>query len=877
MSHQSKSPPKWMDRIVEFYCKPELLEDLQGDLYEYYERNVKKNRKRANFIYLLDVLKFCRLYTVRKPKIFKQMTFFNLIGNYSKTSIRSLRRNKLFSGINIIGLAISMSVGILMITFLSELLSYDKFHKNADRTYRILTTYNRIASENPYELASTSVFIGRKLQEGYSGLEKVLIIRGGFDQDLFSGENVISVEGLYSTREFFDVFSFNLLSGNAATALVDPNSLVITKRIAEKLFKDKDPVGEIVKSGEDSYTITGVMQDIPGNSHMQFEVLASFSTVENEERNQGNLAFFGWRNVWMNYVYLLLPPGQDTEAIQENLNQISQIENAKNERFSINLQLENLLDIVPGKNLSNQIGPTMPWDSVYQMGALMLIVLISACFNYTNLSIARSLRRAREVGVRKVVGASRGQVFTQFVFEAVLISIIALIFSYGIFLILKPHFLNLVLEGERISLNFEWMQGLYFLLFAIAIGFFAGVLPSVFLSKIKTISVLKDVSSMKLFKGLSLRRALIIFQFSISMALIIGSTISYRQYKYSLNFDLGFTTENVLNIPLQGNEPEILINELAELPEIRRSSQSSMVLSTGSSWSEHFKHQDPHDSAEVYINYVDNEYLNVHQYKLLAGSTFPYEVTSEESRFIVINELLSDRFNFDTPQYAIGKKLTSRLGGEVITLEIVGVVKDFQYGTVGEEQHASAFVQGRSDDFRFLNLVVQTDDVIATMGKLEAIWSKVDKVHPFDAEFYDDQIQGAYNDQAVLFKIFGFLAFLAISIASMGMLGMAVFTTETRIKEISIRKVMGASEKNLIYILSRSFMFMLLISAAIAVPGTYLFFDSVVFADYINRITIGPVELFSGVFLIFGLGIFTIGWQTLKAAKTNPAQMLRNE
>lgn len=866
-----------MDTIVEFYCRPELLEDLLGDLHEYYDRNRKKSRSKANLIFFIDVIKFFRLYTIRKPKIFRRMTFFNLIGNYSKTSIRSLSRNKLFSGINIIGLAIAMSVGILMITFLSELLSYDKFHKKADRTYRVLSTYKGIANDEPYELASTSVFIGRKLQEEYSGLEKVLIMRRGFEQDLYIGENAISVEGHYSTREFFDMFSFKLLSGNAATALVDPNSMVITKRIAEKLFGEQDPVGEIVQSGEESYTITGVIQDIPGNSHMQFEALVSFSTIENKQRNQENSTFFEWRSVWQNYVYLLLPSGQDAEAIQENLNQIAQVENAKNERFAIDHTLENLLDIVPGKDLSNQIGPTMPWTSIYQMGALMLIVIISACFNYTNLSIARSLRRAKEVGARKVVGATRGQVFTQFVFEAILISVIALIFSYGIFQLLKPHFLDLVLEDERISLDFQWVQGLYFILFAIAIGFIAGALPSLFLSKLKAISILRDASKVKLFKGLSLRRALVIFQFVISMALIIGSTISHKQYKYALNFDLGFTTENILNIPLQGNDSEILMAEISKLSEVSKLSRSNMVLSTGSIWTERVKYQDPLDSVLIYINYVDKNYVATHEFEFLAGDVFPFEVVDGDVNFIIIDELMRSRFNFETPESAIGEILTRRNNGEQEKLKIVGVVRDFQYHTIAGEKKPCGFIQGTSDQFEFLNLVVRTDDAIAMMDKLEGIWTQVDQLHPFEAVFYDDQIQEAYKDQAVLFKIFGFLAFLAISIASMGLLGMAVFTTETRIKEISIRKVMGASEKNLIYILSRGFMAMLLMAAAIAIPLSYLFFDSVVLADYINRISIGPIELLSGVVLVFGLGILTIGWQTWKAAKTNPAEMLRNE
>ena len=878
MAKHREIPPRWMNWLLELYCSKDLLEDLQGDLHEYYARNLTKSRLKADFIFFLDVIKFCRLYTIRKPKIIGQMTFFNLMGNYFKTSARSLARNKLFSAINIFGLAISMSIGILMITYISEMLSFDTFHTKGDRIYRVQSSYESVNYPEASNFASTSVFIGKKLEEDYGGFEKVLFLRRNFRADLQKGDNTIPVRGHYASEEFFDVFSFNLIAGNPSTALSEPNSLILTQKSAKKLFKDEEALGQIVVSDEDSYTITGIVEDLPKNSHIQFEALMSFITLENRYAGDENSTFFDWRSIWMNYVYLLLPEDQSPEVVNGYLTTIAEEENAKTDRYKIEHRVESLANLVPGEELSNNIGPSMTWTGIYQLGVLTLFVIISACFNYTNLSIARSLRRAKEVGVRKVVGAGRAQILIQFVFEAIIVALISVIISYGLFALIKPFFMELVLDGNNlITMEFQWVHIMYFIVFAACIGIIAGILPSIVLAKLKAISVFRDASTVKLMKGLNLRKVLIVLQFTMSIFLIIGSTIAYRQYKFALNFDMGFTTENVLNVALQGNDSKLLMTEIAKLPEVSKASRAGMIPNTGEIWAEEIKYKDPLDSANVFVNFIDKNYFSTHEFTFLAGGTFPYDQEEGEAQFVVVDELFLKRFNMHDPQEAIGEVITVERRRGDLSLEIVGVVKEFQYTKIHSESEPVAMIQGTPEDYMHLNLVVKSTDMVAFMDKLESIWSDVDKVHPFEAEFYDELIQEAYNDQAALFKLFGFLAFLAISIASMGLLGMAVFTTETRRKEISVRKVLGASKNNLMFILSKGFVLMLLVSAGIAMPLSYLFFTEMVMADFVNRITIGPIELLSGVLIVFTIGILTIGWQTGKAAMTNPADMLRDE
>ncbi len=874
-----KQPPKIADRFLRFYCRKDKLEDLQGDLYEFYERNNEKNgEKWADFIYWIDVLKFLRLYTVKKPKINRSMNTLQLFQNYFKTSIRSIARNRLFSGINIVGLSISMSVGVIMILYLGELLSYDTFHEKKSRIYRVINTFQAINDDEPGLYASTSVLAGKKIREQIPGVEKVLLMRRNFNEDLSKGDRVISVSGLYASEEFFDVFSFSVLHGNPREALVDPNALVLTRTVANKLFDQENAVGQIVQGVKRTFTVSAVVADPPSNSHINFEALTSFATIENEKKKEGNDYFFSWRSMWQNYVYLLLPEGQDPAGIEESMASIAKSENSKSDRYWITLSLEPLSEIVPGKDLSNQLGPSVTWDMIYALGALTLIVILSACFNYTNLSIARSLRRSKEVGVRKIVGATRGQVFVQFLFEAAIIASFALIIGFGFALLLRPHFIQIIVEGGNASLPVSWEYVFYFLLFATFIGVLAGGLPSAFLSKLEAISILRDSSKIRLFKGVNLRRVLIVFQFTLSMGFIIGTTISYRQYQYSLNFDLGFATESILNLRLQGNDVELVRNELEKLSGVNNMSSSGMVMGVGEVWTDRFKYQDPLDSFEVFVNYVDKEFLNVHDIQLTAGSNFAYNLKKDDkSQHLVVDQKFAKRIGYDNPADAVGEVvIISRRSGQT-KLEIVGVTEDFYYAKIEAKQRPTAFILGEPTDFTFMNLAIQTTDILSLMDRLDQTWRSVDKVHPLRAQFYDDRIDDAYSSYATTFKMLGFLAVLAVSIASLGLLGMAVFTTESRLKEISVRKVLGATEQSLVYLLSRGFLYMLLLSALLALPLTYLFFTGVVFEGQENRINIGPLELLPGVLGILVLGAITIGWQVINASRTNPAETLRSE
>ncbi|MEI9919848.1 MAG: ABC transporter permease [Bacteroidota bacterium] len=867
------NPPRWAQRFVEWYCKPGLAEDLLGDLNEYFERNVEQlGPRRAKIIYVIDAIKFLRPYTVRSIKFINLLVNWIMIGSYIKTSGRNVMRNKLFSAINIVGLAISMSVGLLLIAFLVDLKSYDKFHENGSRIYRItnLPTFNK---EHSSKFASTSIKTGKLIADKVSGVEDVATVRSNFGGDAKIDDKVIPISGIWADPAFLRIFTFPLVEGNAATALKDPFSIVLTETASKKFFGDEDAIGKIITLDTVQYHITGVMKDVPFYSHVRFESLCSLSTFELQKKD--DQSFSKWTNMWQNYVYILIPENANLHSLQAQLDAVAEEENKADENTVIQLALLPLHDIVLGEDLSNTIGAAMPSIVIWIIGGLAMIVILSACFNYTNLSIARSFRRFKEVGLRKVIGAGKGQVRQQFLTEAVIISLTALVISFGMFLVLRPQFVNMAPElADMVKLEITLPMVAAFITFSILVGVLAGFLPSLFFSKVSIINALRDASSVKVFRRVSFRRALVVVQYTLTLMFITATFIGYTQYKSFLSFDLGFSTENILNLRLQGNKPEVVMKGLNELPEVTGISKSEMVTSVGTFYGGHMKYKDTKDSAMVWYNSIDENYIPLHGHKLIAGTNFiSRPTTADATSEVIVNEQLLKRFHLADANKSLGEEVI--LDGK--KLKIVGVMKDYHYGKVDSPIDPVIFTYLTGGESGYLNIKIQSADPVATMAKIESIWKSIDKVHPFQAGFYDEAIEKAYSEFSAMIKIIGFLSFLAISIASMGLFGMVVFTTETRLKEISIRKVLGASSGNLIYLLSRNFMLLLGLSAAIAIPATYFFFDTVVLTNFPFHDPIGVTELFAGLLGVLVIACLMIGSQTLKAARSNPAEILKSE
>ncbi len=868
MSETEISPPKFYNKIFEWFCNQDLYFELQGDLLEEFEVNYhQKGIKTANRIYKKEVLKMLRPSVVKKVKTQGQLNNTAMFRNYTLVAFRNLSRNKLFSAINIIGLAISMAVGLLAITFVSEINSYDKFHENRDHIYRIVNTRTNLG-QSPQEYATTSLLTGVWLKENSTVFEKVVPVLNGFNGNIKYGENRFSVRGQLVGEDFLDLFTFPLLYGNSQTALKEPNSVVITENFALRVFSKKDVVGEIIQRGRDQFTITGVMQQPPSVSHIKFDAIASLKTYE---AKPSRARFFNdWGTMWSSYVYVQLGANSTIEHGQEILDLLAKQENAKQKAYEIKPGLEALTDIFPGSGKYNQMGTVMPKENVNQIVILALIVLFSACFNYSNLSIAKSLKRAKEIGVRKVAGARKNQLFIQFVSEAVIVSVLSLVIAFFLFQLIKPEFLALNSYTSRTTtLDLLPRTYFYFLGFAILIGFLAGALPAILMTRFKTINILKGVTQIGSNHKLNLRKIMIGIQFTLSMGFVIIVTLTQKQYKHALNFDLGYETEKIINIYWEERDITLIKTAFEKIPGIEGVSASNFQHSTGTLNSDIAKNLEGTDSATVYNNYVDTEYLNNMGHRLLAGENFKAEGPTDQ---MVINETLLSRFKLGNPNEAIGKQLNFYDKNRTI----VGVVKDFHYGTIYNQIRPFAFLWDSERYLYHVNVKVTSNDMPGTLAQVENAWNEIYPEYKLNSSFYSEDIKRTYADLSSSAKTFGMLAMVAICISMLGLLGMAVFTTEARIKELTIRKVLGASLSSLLSLLSKSFLTIFVIAACIAIPSTYYMFKNLILKNIEYTIDIGFWELASGSILIIIIALLTITSQTLKAARSNPAKNLRN-
>ena len=797
----------------------------------------------------------------------------NLLQNYLVTAIRNIRKNQLFSLINVFGLALSMSIGLLIITMVTELRGYDDFHEDGERIYRINNTYQYL-DEDPELYASTSALAGKRIQEEVAGLEGATLIYRHFSNDFGSSERMLPLSGYFASEEFLSLLSFNVLEGDPTTALLEPYSIVLTAKAADKLFgKEEDLVGQILLTPEEKqYTVTAIVEDPPFNSHLQFEVLGSFSTKEDIEKD--NDGFLSWRNMWMYHVYLKVEEGIDKETIEASLARISAEENAKMEHRKIQLGLQPLQSITPGLDISNEIGKTTPREIPIMLSVFALIVIASSCFNYTNLSIARSVKRAKEVGVRKVVGSSTVQILWQFLVESIVVAFVALFLAIGLFYLIKEPFLGLSeYLAEQLTLQLTWPLIGQFILFTLITGIIAGGLPAIVYSKIAPSSAFRSNLSLSGYKGVALRKVLIVVQFALSVGFIFAAIIEYRQYKFATNFDLGYSTSSVLIVELQDNDIDAVKGAFAAIPEVEMQSASLMMTSVGSYWAETVKYKDPLDSASVYFNGVDEHYLKLYENKLIAGQNFAPLKNDSASLQIIPNEQFLKRFELGSPEEALG---------EIVKFDdkearIVGVVKDFHYGSVDRKIEPFLFTYENDDFYKISLKLTKAANLVAAREKVESAWKKIDELHPIEAMFYDEHLERRYEGHSIMVKVVGSLAFLAIVIATMGLLGMVMFTAETRLKEIGIRKVLGASEQSLIYLLGKGFLVLLFIASLIAVPLTFLLFNEVVLSSIANRVTIGVIDSLIGPLLIMLIGLLTVLGITFQAARTNPATILRNE
>lgn len=789
-------------------------------------------------------------------------------------ALRTILKNKVFSLINIFGLSISMSVCLLVIMLIVDQYSSDRFNPDRNRIYRINTKTIWEGREDVF--ATSPIALANAISNTSTEVEKVAIVRKRFGGDVRIAEKILPLQGIYANEYFFDVLHLNLMKGDPKLALKDPYSIVLTPSSAIKLFGGMDVMGKTIgidNNGE--YTVTGILAENNNKSHISgFEAIASVSTLPIlHTKGYLNDVVGDWNSYFQSYSYLLLHDKNRTKEIESFMNEVGAQHYSKDGSAQVSFSLQSLMAINPAeRQLSNEFFFSMPVVIIFILSGISILIILTAAFNYTNLSLAKSITRMKEIGIRKVSGADRYQIFTQFIVESIIISLLALIVSYGLLYLLIPAFYSL---DPNLSKFINFNQGptvmIYFLGFSVMVGILGGLIPSIYLSKVKPGHILKNLTGIKFLFKFNLKKVLIVLQFSISLIFIISAIIFYNQFNYALNFDMGFDKSNVINVELQENDFEVIRTEMTKINEVRSVSASSYVLGTGILYRGYIQNPEQEDSLQIAFQTVSHNYPISLGHQMVGGTEVYSRMAENQNDCIVLNEHLSKSLGFESPIDAIGERVIF----ENKELIIAGITRDFYYTQIDRPVDDFAFHLS-NEDLSYANISLKSDNMKNTLASLEEVWERIDGQHKFTYSFYDDQIEQTYTVYLIWTKIIGFTSFLAISIACIGLFGMAIYASESRLKEIGIRKTLGAGVFGLMLLLSRGFIKLLIIASIISIPLAWMINEQFL-SGMANRTPITLLMVLKGVILMLVLGLITIGSQTYKAALANPADTLRSE
>jgi putative ABC transport system permease protein len=806
-----------------------------------------------------------------------------MLKNYFKTAFRSLLRNRNYTIINISGLAAGISVCLTIFIIIQFERSFDQFHFKKDRIYRVLTEYHHADAPDIFYGKGVPRALPEGLKTSFKQIEKIAPILGSYDdQILVPGDDGISQKKFkepkgvfYTTPSFFEIFDYPWLAGNAATALKDPGAAVITQETAEKYFGDwKKAMGKTIKlNNADIVKITGILQNVPANTDLQFKIVVSYGTgftaviMKSKEWN-GTGSSFG--------CYILLPANVSMNTFNTELRAfVKKMKSPDNKDSHIIQPLGAIHFDTQTGDFSNK---TMSNQLIRALWLISAFILLIACVNFINLSTAQAVNRAREVGVRKVLGSNRGQLRMQFLTETFIIVISAVILSVGITLLALPFMGRLL--GNPLTLNLLNNPSIFLFLLAITVivTFLAGFYPSIVLSGFNPINALKSKLATSGTRGFSLRKGLVVLQFVIAQALIIGTLILVKQMNYFTSQPLGFDKEAIVNIPFPGDSAgtsklDYLRKELSGVNGIQRISFNSNtpVEDNNDSWSTfNYDHAPKETDFYTIFKFADQEYLPTYKLPLVAGRNIERSDTAKE---LLVNEKLLESLNVKKPEDALGKYVN--VGDGFAKGPIVGVLKDFHDRSF-RAPVAPLMICSFKRFYSQASLKVPTQDIPTVMGHIEQVWNTVYPDFVFEYEFLDAKVDSFYKQENKLSQIYKIFATIAIFLSCLGLYGLASFMAVQRIREVGIRKVLGASVGNIVYLFSREFMILITIAFVIASPIAWYFMNKWL-QDYVYRIDISWWIFLLGGLAAIVIAMLSVSFQALKAAFANPVKSLRTE
>ena len=801
-----------------------------------------------------------------------------MIRNYIKTAYRSLLKNKGFTFLNVLGLSVGLATCLLIVFYVVDELSYDKYNTNAANIYRM--TVDAKLNGNAGVYATTEVNWKDVLKTNFPEIEKTtrMINKDGLylsPQKFYvkkDNGNILENKVVFTESSLFDMFTLPMVDGSPSTALDEPRTAVITESTAKKYFNKVNVVGQTLTINDSNiYKITGVIKDIPSQSHFNYDFFLSFSSRGESKSN--SWGYSGLHN------YLQLKPGADVKKLEGELTKMD-IKNSFNPTAwttgdnHLKIVLTPLLDIHLRDSSQYALSPAGSMQYVYIFSMIAIFILLIACVNFMNLSTARSSNRAKEVGVRKVLGSARKYLVAQFLTESLLVTLTSTILAVGLAWILLPLFNQMA--GKQLAFtsdNLTWLLP-SLLVIVLVVGFLAGSYPAFFLSAFQPIDVLKGKIA-KGFKGSFLRSFLVIFQFSISIFLIIGTLVIYNQLNYIHNKSLGFDRNQVLvvkNTNVLGKQADILKKELKQLPGVVNTSMSSYQptgdknLKTGL-----FPDATIDIKKDILTEFwtVDEDYINTMGIQLVDGRNFSNQMATD-SAAIIVNQAFIEKFGRKNPI----DQTVYRDFDKVRPYHIIGVVKDFNYASLHEKIAPLALVY--APDNGALSVRMHTSNLTGLMLQIENKWKQVSPNQQFSYSFMDEDFDATYRTEQRIGTIFISFSTLAIVIACLGLFGLAAYAAEQRNKEIGIRKVLGASVSTIVGMLSMDFIKLVLISILIATPLAWWAMNRWL-QDFAYRVNIQWYVLATAGIIAVLIAFFTISFQSVKAALGNPVDSLRSE
>jgi putative ABC transport system permease protein len=864
-------PPELFLRFLRWFCDPAMAEDIEGDLRELFEREATAgNLKKARLRFSVNVLRLFRPGIIKKFNY--QPSFIPpspMLKNYFITSVRSLMRNKGFSAINIIGLAVGLATFSLISFYVYHELSFDRYHEKADRIYRIT---ENLRTENELLLQSTSSPpMGPRMLKDHPEVESYVRFQQWHLLAQYKGISNYEPNSFIADSTVFDIFSFKLIKGDKKTALTEPYSIVLTESMAKKYFGDENPLDQTIKMDYDNFKVTGVVEDVPENSHFIFSNLISFSTwsKDNKRAEEGEWFWNGF------HTYVLLRDVQAITPVRAKMADFIKRNVKPGGMHYEDLPLQSLTDIYLATPRSWENGQRGSINNIYILSIIAVFILLIACFNYINLATARASRRLKEVGLRKSLGALRRMLVAQFLGESIIVAFVSGILSFLFAWLAFPAFRTLVDSPLSLSIlpNLWLTLGAAFALILL-IGIFAGTYPAFVISGFQPLQIFRPATK-GLYSHQNFRKVLVALQFIISITLVSGTLLMYDQIDLVRSQNLGFNKDAILVVRTNGDTTitrhlDAFKNELKTVPGVKSITGSHTVpgMNTTNNYTEVEMADGKFSPTNINFNYVDHDFLTTYGIQLLAGRDFDRTNKADDSTAFLINETAMRDFGW-TPEQALGKKIKRSQGSRVI-----GVVKDFHYRSLHSK--VEPLMIGMIWGAGRLSIKIEGANLPATVAGLEKKWHELIPYLPFEYSFLDVDYDRQYKADQQLGKVASVFTGLAIFIGCLGLLGLTSFAVERRTKEIGIRKVLGASVSSVVVLIAREFVVLILAALVLATPLTWWLIARWE-QNFTLQAVINPTQ-----FLVAGLAVFVFAWVTIsflsfRAANANPTKALRTE